>query len=173
MSTIEDIISRRSIKSYEEDRFPPRETMDKILKAATYSPTGMGKQSPIMICVYNKETCNLLSKLNAQVLGSPIDPFYKAPVVVAVLADTNRPTYLYDGSLVMANLMLAAHSEGIGSCWIHRAKEVFKLEEGKQLLKEWGVADHYEGIAFCIMGYQKNEPKVQADRKEDYIRIIN
>lgn len=73
----------------------------------------------------------------------------------------------------MANLMLAAHSEGIGSCWIHRAKEVFKLEEGKQLLNEWGVADHYEGIAFCIMGYQKNEPKVQADRKEDYIRIID
>ena len=155
MSTIDDIISRRSVKSYEEDRFPPRETMDKILKAATYSPTGMGKQSPIMICVYNKETRNLLSKLNAQVLGSPIDPFYKAPVVVAVLADTNRPTYLYDGSLVMANLMLAAHSEG------------------KQLLKEWGVADHYEGIAFCIMGYQKNEPKVRVDRKEDYIRIID
>lgn len=173
MSTINDIITRRSIKSYEEDRIPPRETMDKILKAATYSPTGKGKQSPIMICIYNKEIRNLLSKLNAQVLGSPIDPFYNAPIVVAVLADSNRPTYLYDGSLVMANLMLAAHSEGFGSCWIHRAKEVFKLEEGQKLLKEWGVADHYEGIAFCIMGYKKNEPKMQTERKKDYIRIID
>ena len=95
-------------------------------------------------------------------MGTTGDPFYGAPVVLVVLADKSRPTYLYDGSLVMGNLMLAAHSLGLGSCWIHRAKETFEREEGKAILKELGIEGDYEGIGNCVIGYAKEPAKEAA-----------
>ena len=117
----------------------PKEIIDKIVEAGTYAATGMGQQSPIILAVTNKEVRDKLSKWNADIMGTDTDPFYGAPVVLVVLADKNRPTAVYDGSLVMANLMLEAHDLGIGSCWIHRAKEEFESEEGKELLKSLGI----------------------------------
>ena len=114
-----------------------------------------------------------LSKMNADVLGSASDPFYGAPVVLVVLADRSRPTYMYDGALVMGNLLNAAHALGLGSCWIHRAKEVFASPEGQELLKQWGIEGDYEGIGHCVLGYplDSREP-VAAPRKAGYVRFI-
>ena len=171
-NTLEVLKTRRAVRAY-QDRMPDKELIDKILEAGTYAPTGMGKQSPVIVAVTNKEVRDRLSKLNADVIGRDIDPFYGAPVVLVVLADRQCPTYVYDGSLVMGNLMNAAHAVGLGSCWIHRAKEVFDSPEGKKLLEEWGIEGDYEGIGNCIVGYSAQEPTQPAPRKPDYVRHVD
>lgn len=169
---IENIKTRKSVKKYKNDMVN-QEMIDIISEAGTYAPSGMNKQSPIILQITNKEMRDKLSKINAQVAGMPenFDPFYNAPVVLVVLADKNIPTYIYDGSLVMENMMLAANSLGLGSCWIHRAKETFETEEGKQILKDLGIEGNYEGIANCIVGYPDIEP-ISHPRKEKYIYKI-
>lgn len=171
-NALEVLKTRRSIRSYQE-KMPEKELIAQIVEAGTYAPTGMGKQSPIIVAVTNRETRDKLSKMNADVMGVDTDPFYGAPVVLVVLADRQYPTYLYDGSLVMGNLMNAAHAVGLGSCWIHRAKEVFETPEGKALLKEWGIEGDYEGIGNCIIGYSAQEAPQPKPRKPDYIRYID
>lgn len=163
-STINDILTRRSVKKYKSAPVP-QEIIDKIINAGLYAANGMGAQSPIIIQVTNKEMRDKLSKMNADVMGANTDPFYGAPAVLVVLADKNRPTAVYDGSLVMGNLMLAAHALEIGSCWIHRAKEEFESEEGKEILKSLGIEGEYVGIGHCILGYADEEPKPAAERK--------
>ena len=169
--TLKTLIERRSCRSYKSDPVPA-EILDQILEAGSYAATGMGKQSPIMIAVTDKKTRDQLSKMNAAVMGAGNDPFYGAPVVIVVLANRNVPTYLYDGSLVMGNLMNAAHSLGIASCWIHRSKEEFDSAEGKAILKDLGIEGDYEGIGHCILGYAAQENKTAAPRKENYIYRI-
>ena len=171
MDAIKNLTERRSIRSY-SDRPIEKEVLAEILRVGSYAPTGMNKQSPIMIAITNKEMRDRLAKLNAQVMGSDRDPFYGAPVVVVVLADKNVRTYVYDGSLVMGNLMNAAHALGVGSCWIHRAKEVFDSPEGKEILKELGIEGEYEGIGNCILGYTEGEYPVTRARKENYIYMV-
>ena len=163
-STINDILTRRSVKKYKSAPVP-QEIIDKIINAGLYAANGMGAQSPIIIQVTNKEMRDKLSKMNADVMGANTDPFYGAPAVLVVLADKDRPTAVYDGSLVMGNLMLAAHALGIGSCWIHRAKEEFESEDGKEILKSLGIEGEYVGIGHCILGYADGEPKPAAERK--------
>lgn len=167
-ATLETLKTRRAIRSY-QDKMPEKALIDKITEAGTYAPTGMGKQSPVIVAVTNKEVRDRLSQLNAQVMGKDADPFYGAPVVVVVLADKQYPTYLYDGALVMGNLLNAAHAVGLGSCWIHRAKEVFDTPEGKALLKEWGIEGEYEGIGNCILGYSAQETPQPKPRKANYV----
>ena len=133
----------------------------------------MGAQSPIIVAVTDRQTRDRLAELNAAVMGGGSDPFYGAPAVLVVLADRSVPTYLYDGSLVMGNLMNAAHAVGLGSCWIHRAKEVFDSEEGKALLKEWGIEGDYEGIGNCIIGYPKGEAPQPKARKAGYVYHVD
>lgn len=168
-NTLETLKTRRSVRYY-QDRLPEKELLDKILEAGTYAPTGRNNQAPIIVAITNKETRDKLSKLNAQVMGSDNDPFYGAPVVLVVLADRSfASTYIYDGALVMGNLMNAAHAVGLGSCWIHRAKEVFDSPEGKELLKEWGIEGDYEGIGNCIVGYIDGAAPEAKPRKDNYI----
>lgn len=167
---IQNMITRRSIKKYKPDRVP-REMLDQILKAGTYAACGMGRQSPIIIAVTDKTVRDELSALNAKIMGASGDPFYGAPAVLIVLADKSIPTHVYDGSLVMGNLMNAAHALGLGSCWIHRAKETFELPEGKALLNKLGITGDYEGIGNCIVGYPA-EKKEAKPRKENYIYYI-
>lgn len=169
--TLKTLIERRSCRSYKSDPIPT-EVLDQILEAGSYAATGMGKQSPIMIAVTDKKTRDQLSKMNAAVMDASNDPFYGAPVVIVVLANRAVPTYLYDGSLVIGNLMNAAHSLGIASCWIHRAKEEFDSAEGKAILKDLGIEGDYEGIGHCILGYAAQENKTAAPRKENYIYRI-
>lgn len=166
--TITTLMTRRSVRGYNPDKMPTEDVVKEIVEAGEYAPTGRGMQSPRIIVVTNKAVRNRLSQLNAEVMGTKSDPFYGAPVILVVLADRNRPTYLYDGSLVMGNLMNAAHSLGVDSCWIHRAKEVFDSPEGKSLLAEWGIEGDYEGIGHVALGYANVEPSEPKLRKADY-----
>ena len=147
-----------------------QDVLDAILEAGTYAPTGMNRQAPVIVAIQDPETVQLVSRLNAAVMGADTDPFYGAPTVVVVLADPAVRTYLHDGALVMGNLMNAAHAVGVDSCYIFRAKEVFETEEGKQLLRQWGVPEHFVGIGNCILGYGAEGGKRAASpRKEGYI----
>ena len=168
--TLKTIFSRRSIRNFKSDMVP-KNIIEKIVEAGTYAPTGRGKQSPIIIAVTNKELRDRLSKMNARIMGKEedFDPFYNAPVCLIVLANKEMPTYLYDGTLVMANLMLAAEDLGVGSCWIHRAKEEFMTDEGREILKSLGIEGDYEGIGHCVLGYPDGEVSPPAPRKDDYV----
>ena len=169
--SIKNMIERRSVRGYKPDMIP-KEDLDLILEAGTYAATGMGMQSPVIVAVTDKATRDQLSKMNADVMGTDTDPFYGAPVVLVVLADKNRPTYIYDGSLVMGNLMNAAASLGIGSCWIHRAKEEFETEWGKEFLKSLGIEEEYVGIGHCALGYVEGDEPKAAPRKENTVQYI-
>lgn len=166
---INNIKTRRSIKKY-LNKNVPQELIDLIAESGTYAPSGLNKQSSIIIEVTDKTTRDKIAKINAKIAGMPegFDPFYNAPVLLIVLANKDIPTYLYDGSLVMANMMLCAHSLGLGSCWIHRAKETFETKEGKQILKDLGIEGNYEGIANCIIGYSDMDVNLKP-RKDSYI----
>ncbi len=169
---LENMKTRRSIRKYKSDLIP-KEVLDQIIEAGTYAPTGMGMQSPIIISVTNRELRDKLSAMNAKIGGFDMDPFYGAPQLLIVLADKSRPTGIYDGSLVMENLMLAAHALGVGSCWIHRAKEEFESEEGKAILKELGIEGEYEGIGHVILGYPDGEEPQAKPRKENWVYSID
>lgn len=172
MEALAALKTRRSVRGYDPERMPAQSLLDQITEAGTYAPTGMGKQSPLIVEITNRAVRDHISKLNAEVMGSTGDPFYGAPIILAVLANRERPTYLYDGSLVMGNLLNAIHAVGLGGCWIHRAKEIFNSEAGKQLLAEWGIEGDYEGIGFCAVGYPKHEAQKTAPRKADYVRHV-
>ena len=170
--TLDALKNRRSIRSYKQDPIP-EDVLNTILEAGIYAPTGMGKQSPIIIAVTNKEVRDRLSKMNAEIMKADNDPFYGAPVVLIVLTDKTIPTHVYDGSCVMENLMLAAYDQGVGSCWIHRAREEFESEEGKEILKSLGIEGDYEGIGHVILGYPQEElSPTPKERKENYIYYL-
>lgn len=167
--TLNTLKQRRSCRKYLPKQVET-EALDAILEAGTYAPTGMNRQAPVIVAVQDKETRDRIAKLNGAVMGTDADPFYGAPTVLVVLADPNVRTYVYDGALVMGNLMNAAHAVGVDSCYIFRAKEVFTTEEGKEMLRSWGVPDHYEGIGNCILGYRaEGGVKEASPRKENYI----
>ena len=171
--TLKVLESRRSCRNFKSDMIKEDE-LQAIIKAGTYAATGMGKQSPIIIAVTDKSLRDKLSEENRKIGGwdEGFDPFYGAPVILIVLAKKEVGTYVYDGSLVMGNLMNAAESLGVASIWIHRAKEEFESEFGKELLKKLGISDEYEGIGHCALGYAAEEPKEAAPRKDNYVYYI-
>ena len=168
--TLRTLMERRSIRSYKPDQIS-EEQLQQILEAGTYAPTGKGMQSPVMVVVQDPQLIHTLSQMNAAVLGAQdMDPFYGAPTVVIVLADRSvRPTWLEDGSLVMGNLMNAAWSVGVDSCWIHRAREMFESQAGQALLKQWGLTGDLVGVGNCILGYRSCEVPQPKPRKEGYV----
>ena len=166
--TLTTLKTRRSCRAYKPELIE-EEKLNAILEAGTYAATGMGKQSPIILAITSKELRDKLSRMNAAVLGMEIDPFYGAPEVLVVLGNKAVPTYVYDGSLVMGNMMNAAADLGVASCWVHRAKEEFESEEGKAILKELGIEGDYEGIGHLILGYAAKPAAAPAPRKADYI----
>lgn len=167
--TLQDIKTRRSCRKFQSRQITDEE-LNAILEAGTWAATGRGCQSPIMVVVQDRATIDKLSKMNAAILGVNSDPFYGAPTVVIVLADRARPTFREDGTLVLGNLMLAAHAVGVSSCWIHRAREVFESEEGQAMLRSWGIKGDYVGIGHCVLGYAaENGEAPAAPRKDNYI----
>lgn len=165
---LKNLLERRSVRSYKKD-LVPQEVLEEILEAGKYAPSGMGMQGTMMVVTQNPGLVARLSKMNADVMGTKADPFYGAPTVVMVFADSGQGTFVENGSLVMGNLMLAAHALGVDSCWIHRAREVFSSEEGKKLKKEWGVPESYEGIGNCILGYRSGEYPAAKPRKDGFV----
>lgn len=166
------LLQRRSCRNYKPEQIKEEE-LQAVLQAGIYAPTAGGRQSPIIVVVQDKDTIDQLRRMNAQIMGNPeADPFYGAPTVLIVLADLNSANRVYDGSCVMDNLMNAAEAVGLGSCWIHRAKQEFESEEGKALLKQWGVEGEYEGVGHCVLGYWAEEKPAPAPRKDGYIYYV-
>ncbi|MDO4815217.1 MAG: nitroreductase [Bacillota bacterium] len=155
---------RRSVRSYKAEQISDSR-LEAILKAGLYAPTGMNRQSPVMVVFQDREIIAKLSELNARVMGSDADPFYGAPTVIMVLADKNVRTWVEDGALVMGNLMNAAHAVGVDSCWIHRAREVSEMPEGREILRSMGIGDEYVGVGNCILGYGAGEYPEARERR--------
>ena len=175
MEVMKAMLERRSCRGYKPDPVP-EEILEKVLEAGKYAASGMGKQSPIILCVTNKEMRDRISRLNGSIMGKgdDFDPFYGAPAVLVVLANKSVGTYVCDGSLAIGNMMLAAWDNGLGSCWIHRARESFDTEEGKAILKELGIEGEWEGIGNCILGYRDETVpyRDRLPRKENYIYYV-
>lgn len=169
--TLNTLKTRRSIRNFKSEMIPEN-ILNQIIEAGTYAASGKNKQSPIIIAVTNQSLRDQLVKENAKILNSNKDPFYNAPVILIVLANKDVPTYLYDGSLVLGNLMNAAWSLNIGSCWIHRAKEEFESAFGKELLKSLNIEGNYEGIGHLVLGYIADEIPQPSKRKDNYVYFI-
>jgi len=176
---LDNMKARRSCRAFLPD-MPSKELIAKVCEAGTWAPTGHGKQSPLIVAVTNKSLRDRLSAMNARIWNElkvqrgekPLDgfdPFYGAPVVLLVLADRKVPTYLYDGCAVMTNLANAAEAVGLASCWIHRAKEEFDSDEGKQILRDLGIEGDYEGIDHLVLGLPAKQIPAPLPRKQDYI----
>ena len=166
--TLQNLKTRRSVRTYLPKQVD-KGLLDAVLEAGTYAPPGSGRQSPVIVAVQDAATVRQLSRMNAAENGASGDPFYGAPTVLVVLADKTKRTYILDGAAVITTLLNAAHAVGLGSCWIHRAKEEFESEEGRELLKRWGIEGDYEGIGHVILGYAAETPAEPAPRKKDYI----
>ena len=171
--TLNVLKTRRSCRAFKPDMVK-EEDLKAIIEAGTYAATGMGKQSPIIIAVTDKALRDEIAEENRKIGGwnEGFDPFYGAPVILIVLADKSIPTYVYDGSLVMGNLMNAAESLGVANIWIHRAKEEFESEFGKNILKKLGIEGDFEGIGHCALGYAAKEANAAAPRKDNYVYCI-
>lgn len=162
---------RRSVRKYKTDMVP-QELIEQVIEAGLYAASGHGTQEVIIVAVTNKAVRDKLAQMNREILGTNSDSFYGAPVVLVVLGPKSNKLTPYDGSLVMGNLMRAAHAVGLGSCWINRAKEEFASEEGKQLLKEWGIEGEYEGVGHCILGYVDGPVPQAAARKVNRVFYV-
>ena len=168
---LQALLERRSIRSYKPDMVP-QELIDQVIEAGLYAASGHGEQDSIIVAVTNKEVRDKLSQMNRAIMGTKSDTFYGAPVVLFVLAPKSNKNGIYDASLIMGNLTQAAHAVGLGSCWINRAKQEFESEEGKQLLKEWGIEGEYEGVGHCILGYINGKVPPALKRKPNRVFYV-
>ena len=168
---MKNLLERRSVRGYKKD-LVPADVLDEILEAGKYAPSGMGQQKTLMVVTQDPELVAKLSRMNADVMGAKSDPFYGAPTVVIVFADSEQGTCVENGSLVMGNLMNAAESLGLGSIWIHRAKEEFESDFGKKILADLGIEGNYEGIGHCAIGYAAAPANAPAPRKENYVYYV-
>ena len=161
---------RRSIRSFKPE-MPPKEDIEQIIEAGLYAPSGRGEQATIILAVTNKKIRDMLSESNRLIGGmkKETDPFHGAPVILIVLGDKDHPTHLYDGSLVIGNMLLAAHSRGLGSIWVHRAKEELWLPEYKVIWEKLGIEGEWEGIGHCAVGYIDGDIPSPAPRKKNRV----
>lgn len=171
-SAMEIMLERRSVKKYLPD-MPRREDIDKVIEAGLAAASGRNLQASVIIAVTNKEIRDKLSQANAAVMGAKADPFYGAPCVLVVLGNKKAHTYVYDGSLTLGNMMLAAHELGLGSCWIHRAKEVMAEPEWQEWIRSLGLEGEYEGIGNLTLGYLDGEYPDKKDRLPDRVVFVD
>ena len=165
---IQNIITRRSIKQYKDQQITDEE-LQTVLDAGLYAPSGMGMQSPVMVVVQDRETMAQIVRMNAAVMNVTSNPYYDAPTVILVLAPTDRTTYIEDASCVLDTMMLAAHSIGLASRWIHRERQMFETEEGKDLMKKWGIPENFAGVGALALGYADCELPEPKERREGRI----
>lgn len=168
---LQNIKTRRSIRKYKAEQVKAEE-LQAVLEAGTYAPSGRGMQSPILVAVQDEAVMKQIVKMNAAVLGSDSNPYYGAPTVVLVFAPADRTTWLEDGSCVLDTMMLAAHSIGLASCWIHREREMFAAEEGKALMKQWGIPENYKGVGALALGYADCPLPEAPERKDGRIVMV-
>jgi len=168
---IKAIKERRSIRRFKPEQVSDEE-LNTVLEAGTWAATGHSSQASWIVAVQNKEICDKLRKMNAEIMGSSSDPFYGAPTIVLVVAPEDYANNVKDGSLILGNMMLAAHSIGLGSCWINREDAMFATEEGKALLRSFGLPDGMLGIGALALGYPSSFPHTVKPRKADFYRVI-
>ena len=171
MDILNILKERRSVKKY-TDQVVSDELIDKIVEAGLYAACGRATQGVKFLVVKNRDVVKRLSKLNASILGIDKDPFYNAPIVIVVFGNRNNYTFIEDASLALGNMMNEAYSLGVDSCWIHRAKEMFELEDGRKLAREYGIEDEYIGVGNCILGYRDGEYPILKDRLEGRVKIV-
>jgi nitroreductase len=162
---------RRSVRQFKNEQVS-RETLDEILDIATFAPSGKGLQNPMMVAVREPETLDKLRKMNAEILGADIDPYFGAPTIVVVFSPTDGSTYVEDACCVLTYITLAAKALGVATCWIHRERAMFKTEEGKRLKAEWGVPEKYVAIDGIALGYQDGNDPVPAPRKAGNVKWV-
>lgn len=165
------IRERRSIRRYTAEQITD-EQLTAVLEAGTWAATGHGTQDPWIVAVQNSETLDKLRKMNAEVMGVTSDPYYGAPTIVLVFASRDNANNERDASLVLGNMMLAAHSIGLSTCWINREDTMFDTEEGKRLVAEFGLPEDVKGIGALSLGYAASHPHTVKPRKENYYRVI-
>ena len=168
---LEIIRTRRSYRSYKPEQITD-EQLNAVLEAGTYAPTSRGLQSPFIVAIQNDELKARLAQMNAEIMGVTTNPYYDAPTYVLVFVPADAPNGIQDASLVLENMMLAAHAQGLGSCWIHREREMFATEEGKELMAQWGLPEGLVGIGALALGYPGGESSPAKPRKEGYTRVI-
>ena len=168
---LEIIRTRRSYRSYKPEQITD-EQLNAVLEAGTYAPTSRGLQSPFIVAIQNDELKARLAQMNAEIMGVTTNPYYDAPTYVLVFVPADAPNGIQDASLVLENMMLAAHAQGLGSCWIHREREMFATAEGQALMKQWGLPERLVGIGALALGYPAGEPSPAKPRKEGYTRVI-
>ncbi|MGA2400423.1 MAG: nitroreductase [Syntrophobacteraceae bacterium] len=166
--TVKTLLERRSIRRFKPEQIKAEE-LNAILEAGMYAPSAANQQSALLVVIQDKETLKKLSAMNAAVLGKDIDPYYNAPTVVLVFADKSKIAPVEDASLALGNMFNAAASLGIGSCWVHRTKQMFETGEGKDLMRKWGVTGDYIGVGSCILGYAEGEHPKAAPRKDNFV----
>lgn len=169
---LQAIRERRSYRKYSTQQISDDE-LQTVLEAGTWAPTGMGKQAPYIVAVQNEEICSRLRRMNADVMGTTADPFYGAPTIVLVFAPADWGNNIKDGSLVLGNMMLAAHSIGLASCWINREDAMFATDEGKALMKQFNLPDGLIGVGALSLGYGiEGGTHTPKPRKADYYRVV-
>lgn len=168
---LKTIEQRRSIRSYKAEQIKDEE-LEAVLRAATFAPTSRGLQSPFIVAVQRKELADELRKMNAEIMGTTSDPYYGAPTIIVVFVPEDFTNGIYDATCIMENMMIAATSIGLGSCWIHRAHEMFATARGKAIMKEMGLAEGLKAVASLALGYAASGPSPAKERKENYCRII-
>ena len=168
---LEIIRTRRSYRSYKPEQITD-EQLNAVLEAGTYAPTSRGLQSPFIVAIQNDELKARLAQMNAEIMGVTTNPYYDAPTYVLVFVPADAPNGIQDASLVLENMMLAAHAQGLGSCWIHREREMFATAEGQALMKQWELPEGLVGIGALALGYPDGEPSPAKPRKEGYARVI-
>ncbi len=165
------IKERRSIRRFQQGQITDEE-LNTVLEAGTWAPTGMGTQDPFIVAVQDERQKAILSKINAEIMGTKSDPFYGAPTQVYVFAPADNPNNVKDGSLILGTMMIAAHSIGLGSCWINRVDKMVEHAEVKELMKAWGLPEGLMGVGSLALGYPDGEPHAAKPRKKDYARVI-
>lgn len=165
------IKERRSIRRFKKEQVSD-ELLNTVLEAGTWAPTGMGTQDPFIVAVQDERQKAILSGINAEIMGAKSDPFYGAPTQVYVFAPASNPNNVKDGSLVLGSMMLAAHSIGLGSCWINRVDKMVDYDEVKELMKSWHLPEGLMGVGYLALGYPDGEPHAAKPRKNDYARVI-
>lgn len=163
------LCERRSIRKYKDIKIP-KDVLNEILKCGTYAPSGKNMQSAVIVVVENKELIDGIAKVNGSFVNKAgLNPFYNAPCLVIVFADSRVSTYIHDGSAVISNIINSAYSLGVDSCWVHRALETFQTDYGKSLMKKWGLDDNYVGIGNVVLGYRDVNLPSPSKRKDNYV----
>ena len=170
---IECLCTRRSVRCYKNLQITNDE-LDAVLGAGMYAPTAHGRQDPWIVAVQTPSVIERLVAMNARVMGTSENPYYGAPTIVLVFgSDTETwPNSVCDGTLVLGNMMNAAHAMGLASCWINREREMFATDEGRAMMREFGLPDGLIGIGAIALGYAEGEARPAKPRKQGYVRIV-